>query len=102
MTHLILTGATGLVGSGVLAHMLPLTSASGPISRLTILSRREVPMAEGRENVKVIRTSDFGIYGDDLMNELKGAEGCVWALGISVTQVGKEYVKSPTSRAMLP
>ena len=50
-------------------------------------------MAEGKENVKVVRLSDFATYGDELMKELKGAEGCVWALGISVTQVGKEYVK---------
>jgi hypothetical protein len=96
MTHLILTGATGLVGSGTLAHMLPLTSPSGPISRLTILSRRDVPMAEGKENVKVVRMSDFSTYGDEIMQELKGAEGCVWALGVSVTQVGKEDYKKIT------
>lgn len=96
MAHLILTGATGLVGSGTLAYMLPLVSPSGPISRLTILSRRAVPMADGKENVKVVQMSDFSTYGDEVLQELKGAKGCVWALGVSVMQVGKEDYKTIT------
>lgn len=42
--HLILTGATGLIGSGVLDAML----ATPEISRLSILSRRPVPLLEDR------------------------------------------------------
>jgi hypothetical protein len=81
MAHLILTGATGLVGSAALAHILPIISPTGPISKLTILSRREVPMADGKEHVSVIKTSDFETYPDDLLLQLKGADGCIWALG---------------------
>ena len=87
--HLILTGATGLVGSGALAHLLSLPSSQ--LSRLSILSRKPVPMAEGRPNVTVIEHQDFNQYPPELLEKLKGADGCIWALGISTTQVSKEY-----------
>ena len=85
MAHIIVTGATGLVGSAALAHMLPLISTTGPISQVTILSRRAVPMAEGREGVSVLLHEDFGSYNEELLAKLKGARGCVWALGVSQT-----------------
>jgi uncharacterized protein YbjT (DUF2867 family) len=88
MTHLILTGATGLVGSAALAHVLSLPV--GVVSKLSILSRRPVPMAEGKPNVDVIIQKDFNTYDSELLAKLKGAEGCIWAQGISVTQVNKE------------
>jgi len=84
--HLILTGATGLVGSGVLHHMLQAPS----ISQISILSRRPVPQAEGHSKAKVIIQKDFSSYSEELLKELKGAEGVVWAQGISQTQVSKE------------
>ncbi|KAK2773874.1 hypothetical protein FQN53_003928 [Emmonsiellopsis sp. PD_33] len=88
--HLILTGATGLVGSGVLNQMLQLIP--GEISKLTILSRRPVPMADGAEGVTVIEHKDFETYPPELLKQLQGAEGCVWAQGISVSLVNKEWV----------
>jgi uncharacterized protein YbjT (DUF2867 family) len=91
MAHLILTGATGLVGSAALSHMLTLMGPGGPISRVSILSRSAVPMADGNDKIQVIKITDFGSYPRDVLDELKGAEGCVWALGISQTQVSKEY-----------
>jgi uncharacterized protein YbjT (DUF2867 family) len=90
MAHLILTGATGLVGSAALAHILSLPA--GQVGKLSILSRRPVPMAEGKPNVDVIIQKDFSSYDPELLEKLKGADGCVWAQGISVTQVDKEYV----------
>ncbi|KAJ5123115.1 hypothetical protein N7448_009212 [Penicillium atrosanguineum] len=90
--HLILTGATGLVGSSVLDAMLKNTS----ISKISILSRRAVPMAEDAKDprVRVITHRDFESYGPEVLDQLKGAEGCVWALGISQSQVNAdEYVK---------
>jgi len=91
MAHLILTGATGLVGSAALSHMLTLMGPSGPISKLSILSRSPVPMADANDKINVIKVTDFGSYSKDVLDQLKGAEGCVWALGISQTQVSKEY-----------
>ena len=92
--HLILTGATGLVGSGVLAHILSLPA--GQVTRLSILSRKPVAMAEAanKPNVKFIQHDDFSSYPAELLQELKGADGVVWALGISQTEVNKEdYIK---------
>ena len=86
--HLILTGATGLIGAGVLHHML----AAPEITRISILSRRPVALAEGHSKAKVIIHKDFNTYDASLLEELKDANGCVWALGISQNAVKKEYV----------
>ncbi|KAH9889736.1 putative nucleoside-diphosphate-sugar epimerase [Xylariomycetidae sp. FL2044] len=90
--HLILTGATGLVGSGVLDAMIKRKD----ITKISILSRRPVKMAEDSKDprVNVILHKDFEKYDAALLSQLQGATGCVWALGISQTQVGpEEYVK---------
>ncbi|KAI0149242.1 putative nucleoside-diphosphate-sugar epimerase [Pestalotiopsis sp. NC0098] len=90
--HVILTGATGLVGSGALDAMIKMND----ITKISILSRRPVKMAEDIKDprINVIIHKDFESYDDELLSKLKGARGCVWALGISQTQVGpEEYVK---------
>ncbi|CAH0041753.1 unnamed protein product [Clonostachys rhizophaga] len=90
--HLILTGATGLVGSGVLDAMLKMKD----VTKISILSRRPVPMADDAKDprVNVIINKDFEKYDPTILSQLSGATGCVWALGISQTQVDKEqYVK---------
>lgn len=86
--HLILTGATGLVGSGVLDAMIK----SKDITKISILSRRPVAMAEAARDprINVVINTDFEKYDPAVLAKLKGATGCVWALGISQTQVGKE------------
>lgn len=97
--HLILTGATGLVGSAVLNHILSLP-ASSQITRLSILSRRPVPSAQAQQpsnpnlKIEVITHSDFDSYPSTLLSQLKGANGVIWALGVSQTEVSRdEYVK---------
>ncbi|KAI1824039.1 hypothetical protein F4861DRAFT_279262 [Xylaria intraflava] len=90
--HLILTGATGLVGSGVLDAMIKMKE----VTKISILSRRPVAMAEAAKDprINVIIHKDFSQYDSAVLDQLKGARGCVWALGISQTQVTKEeYVK---------
>lgn len=86
--HVILTGATGLIGAGVLQHML----ATPEITRVSILSRRPVALAEGHEKAKVIIHKDFHTYDPSVLDEIKDANGCVWALGISQNDVDKQYV----------
>jgi len=90
--HLILTGATGLVGSSVLDAMIK----NQGITKISILSRRPVPMAEDAKDprINVIIHKDFNTYDDELLEKLKDATGCVWALGISQAEVSKEYVSS--------
>ena len=90
--HVILTGATGLVGSSVLDAMLK----AKDITRISILSRKPVKMAEDAKDprVNVILHKDFEKYDSELLKQLEGARGCVWALGISQTKVSsEEYVK---------
>ncbi|KAK1998794.1 nucleoside-diphosphate-sugar epimerase [Colletotrichum falcatum] len=90
--HLILTGATGLVGSGALDAMLKMKD----ITKISVLSRKPVAMAENARDprVNVIIHKDFEKYDAQLLEKLKGANGAVWALGISQNKVGKEdYVK---------
>ncbi|KAK3361022.1 nucleoside-diphosphate-sugar epimerase [Lasiosphaeria ovina] len=90
--HLILAGATGLVGSAVLDAMLKISD----VTRISILSRRSVPMAEAANDarINVIIHTDFSSYDSSVLQKLGDADGCVWALGISQTLVGKEeYIK---------
>ena len=89
--HLILTGATGLVGSSVLHSMLQTSS----ITKISILSRSPVAQATAANDprVTVIQHSDFSSYPASVLDQLRGADGCVWALGISQTKVSAaDYV----------
>ncbi|TIC99172.1 Protein fmp52, mitochondrial [Colletotrichum higginsianum] len=90
--HLILTGATGLVGSGVLDAMIKMKD----VTKISILSRRPIPMADDAKDprINVIIHKDFERYDPKLLDKLRGANGAVWALGISQNKVSKEdYVK---------
>ena len=91
--HLILTGATGTVGSSVLNYCLERPS----ITNVTILSRRPVPLASVHPKAEVIIHTDYTEYPPSVIEKLKGATGCVWAQGVSQNDVGKEYVFQSTS-----
>ncbi|KAL2421215.1 hypothetical protein ABEF95_006445 [Exophiala dermatitidis] len=105
MVHLILTGATGLVGSSVLSHILSLPSG-GNITRLSILTRNPkipllanppppgTPSANRTTQIEVIQHGDFARYPPDLLARLEGADACIWALGVSQMDVDREtYVR---------
>ena len=85
--HLILTGATGLVGTACLHQML----INNAVTKVSVLSRRPVPMADGHSKMNVIIHKDYNNYPPEVMEKLKGATGCVWAQGVSATEVSKEY-----------
>jgi uncharacterized protein YbjT (DUF2867 family) len=88
--HIILTGATGTVGAPVLRHCL----ATPAITQLSILSRRQftLPIGDNLDvhKAQVIVHEDYSTYPEELSKRLKGAEGCIWAQGISQTEVTKE------------
>lgn len=83
-----------MVGTTVLDAMLKTTD----ISKISILSRRPVQLAEDAKDprVNVIIHKDFSSYSPEVLSQLQDADGCVWALGISQTQVNKEYVPHPS------
>lgn len=92
--HLILTGATGLVGSSVLEAMIK----AKDVSKISILARRPVPFAEDVKDprINVVIHKDFGSLEPSVLEQLRGATGCVWALGISQTKVNKQDYVSIT------
>lgn len=111
--HLILTGATGLVGTAVLHHILSLPATSPlaqKITRLSVISRRDVPLLEHADRpkqntftkVEVIHNSDFKDYDrNSVLDKLKSAAdnekvGVIWALGVSQTLVSEDKYKEIT------
>ncbi|KIJ49849.1 hypothetical protein M422DRAFT_246215 [Sphaerobolus stellatus SS14] len=86
--HIVLTGATGTCGSAVLKHLL----SEPRVTRISVLSRRPISQAKGQEKVNVILHDDFAKYPKGVLEQLKGADACIWALGISSASVPKEYV----------
>lgn len=79
MAHIIVTGATGLAGSAILAECL----ASPAIAKVSILSRRPVDFAEANPKARVIIHSDYSSYPSSTLEQLRGATGCIWAQGKS-------------------
>jgi uncharacterized protein YbjT (DUF2867 family) len=72
----ILTGCTGFIGNEVLNQCL----ARPDISSIIALSRRPLPSTPQFTNpkLKVVILKDFTTYTDSVLEELKGAHGCVW------------------------
>lgn len=113
MVHLVLTGATGLVGSAVLSHILSLpgglvttnsmhsmkSSTPQTISKITILTRSPnipllsktpppgTPHANTATKIEVITHKDFSTYDSEVLAKLRGADACIWALGVSQNDV---------------
>jgi len=74
----VITGATGFVGSAVLKQCIN----DARITSIIVLSRRELPTdLADNSKIKVIIQKDFLQYPEDLLTELSGAEACLWALG---------------------
>ena len=90
MAHLILTGATGLVGSAVLVNLIARPATE--VSKVTILGRREHPLVKDNPRFESIVHKDFNTYDAELLERMKGASGVIWAQGISITAVPREYV----------
>ena len=88
--HLILTGATGLVGSGVLDAMIK----SKDITKISILSRRPVAMAEAARDprINVVINTDFEKYDPAVLAKLFFAP--------TVEQVSRSGLSPETGRQL--
>lgn len=79
----IITGATGDAGSGVLEACIKNTR----VQKITTITRKPLPI----KNDKVVQ-----VIHDDFLNfskiedKLKGHDACYWCLGVSQSQVRKE------------
>ncbi|CAG8981133.1 hypothetical protein HYALB_00005848 [Hymenoscyphus albidus] len=83
--NLLLTGASGTIGSTILTQTL-----SNPhITSLILLVRRPLTnlalsthQESGRKpEVKIIIMEGFNIYPDEVVDEIAGCEACIWAMG---------------------
>lgn len=82
----IVTGCSGLVGSALMRQCI----ASDGISRVFALTRRPLPESVAKDpKVSVILHDDFSTYPPELLDQLAGAEACLW------------WVPSVHDRAML-
>ena len=78
MSKVIITGATGLVGSALVRHCID----HAGISAIIVLSRKPLPEALAKsEKVTVIIHQDFSSYPPGLLEKLKGSSGCLWCVG---------------------
>lgn len=69
---IILTGSTGFIGQEVLLQCL----SHPQITSLIVLSRRALPVSDPK--VKVVLLEDFTRIPEDVLEELKGSDGCIW------------------------
>lgn len=91
MAHVIVTGSTGLAGSAILTESL----ASPAIAKVSILSRRPVNFATANPKAHVIIHSDYSSYPPSILEQIRGATGCIWAQGKS--SVGMQVDEYTTS-----
>lgn len=72
---IILTGTTGFIGTETLQQCL--TNPS--ITSIIALSRRPLPDSlTGGPKLKVVILKDFLSYPDSVLQDIKGAQACIW------------------------
>jgi len=80
----ILTGVTGLIGHEVLSRCI----SNPAITAIIALTRREIPISNPK--LTIIVHEDFTIYPPSLLQKLKGAEACIWCLGMNWPKTPEE------------
>jgi uncharacterized protein YbjT (DUF2867 family) len=73
---LIITGASGFIGGEVLSRALN----SPSITSVIALLRRPLPDSPHLSNpkLKVVVLEDFNTYPPSVLEQLDGAEACIW------------------------
>jgi len=73
----ILLGSTGFIGKEVLNQCLK----NPAITSLIALSRRDLPREVANPKLTVVIIEDFKLYPDSVLEQLKGADACIWSIG---------------------
>lgn len=84
---IILTGATGFVGSEVLRELIECDSVTG----ITCLSRRDVHSWSPK--VTTVLHEDFSNYNGALLERLSDHRACIWAMGGKASDLGDELAR---------
>jgi nucleoside-diphosphate-sugar epimerase len=73
---IILAGATGFVGKALVQNC----NKDSRITAIVALSRRDLPpeLTANNDKVKVLIHQNFLEYPDSVLDELAGAEACLW------------------------
>jgi uncharacterized protein YbjT (DUF2867 family) len=71
---IIISGATGRIGSQVLDQALRNPSITDVIA----LSRRPLPDLEHISHLEVVLLDDFKTHPNEIISNLSDADGCVW------------------------
>ncbi|KAM3416338.1 hypothetical protein BST61_g7943 [Cercospora zeina] len=87
----ILTGATGHIGGAVLQRLLAVPT----VTSIIVLSRRELTIQDAKLKTSIIK--DFHHYEQDVLDQLAGAEACIWVLGSATS--GKDVHNDMTFAA---
>ncbi|KAK8009255.1 hypothetical protein PG991_011806 [Apiospora marii] len=83
--RLIITGATGFVGSEVLRQALRMPE----ITSIVVVARKPVRVEEGPDNaaasgkLKSVIVQDYDQYPDDVKKEFAGAGACIWTVAVT-------------------
>jgi uncharacterized protein YbjT (DUF2867 family) len=70
----ILLGSTGFIGKEVLNQCLK----NSAITSLIALSRHDLPEAVANPKLVVVIVKDFKLYSNSILEQLKGADACIW------------------------
>ncbi len=89
MKKVIITGATGMIGKGVLLECLD----SNAISEVLVIGRNSIGMAHPK--LKELIHRDFSNFSD-VRSQLSGYDGCFFCLGISAAGLNEEQYKRIT------
>ncbi|KAL5372763.1 hypothetical protein DPSP01_013232 [Paraphaeosphaeria sporulosa] len=73
----LITGATGTIGSAILRHCLQEPS----ITSIVALSRRALPQDISSPKLSTILVSDFANYDAALLSKIVSADAAIWAMG---------------------
>ncbi|KAK4696977.1 hypothetical protein P7C71_g1036, partial [Lecanoromycetidae sp. Uapishka_2] len=75
---LIITGARGFVGGEVLRQSLQ----NEKITSIVALLRKRLPQDDPKVKQMLMKDEDWLSYPETVTKELRGAEGCVWCIGV--------------------
>ncbi|KAH9205111.1 hypothetical protein DL95DRAFT_397944 [Leptodontidium sp. 2 PMI_412] len=96
---IILTGSSGFIGTEILAQAL----SNPAITSIIALSRKPLPSIHtSNPKLTVVIIEEFNSYTPEILKQLEGAEGCIWAIGAKSTnpQVTQQVTVNYTLAAM--
>ena len=89
MIKVIITGATGMIGKGVLLECLD----HEQISEVLVIGRSSIKMVHPK--LKELIHKDFTNF-NDVTDQLAGYDGCFYCLGVSASGINEEQYKRIT------